>query len=208
MDMEIICFNFLLEGCFAHEYACRCNWQFRRFIFQWKNNVFWMNWILFSDICLVIPSSHPFENQCSGTSRLWSAHSIWTKVCYLYKMYYKQCMYMMRIFTCYTDICFAPLLQESYLRNVLSRTHCQIYSWMIEWGRLCLACTYIHGTKFLCFCRGTYELQPKAFHGKAEPILGPKIQVQLQPNLMKPTSLSVEYDKKAVFTVGEKLPGM
>lgn len=54
--------------------------------------------------------------------------------------------------------------------------------------------------------RGTYELQPKAFHGKAEPILGPKIQVQLQPNLMKPTSLSVEYDKKAVFTVGEKLP--
>ena len=59
---------------------------------------------------------------------------------------------------------------------------------------------------FSCF-RGTYELQPKAFHGKAEPILGPKIQVQLQPNLMKPTSLSVEYDKKAAFKVGDKLPG-
>ena len=59
---------------------------------------------------------------------------------------------------------------------------------------------------FSCF-RGTYELQPKAFHGKAEPILGPKIQVQLQPNLMKPTSLSLEYDKKAAFKVGDKLPG-
>ncbi|XP_055997294.1 structural maintenance of chromosomes flexible hinge domain-containing protein 1-like isoform X2 [Ostrea edulis] len=54
--------------------------------------------------------------------------------------------------------------------------------------------------------RGTYELQPKAFVSKADPILGPKIQVQLQPNLMKPTSLSVEYDKKANFVVGEKLP--
>ncbi|XP_062594603.1 structural maintenance of chromosomes flexible hinge domain-containing protein 1-like [Saccostrea cucullata] len=54
--------------------------------------------------------------------------------------------------------------------------------------------------------RGNYELQPKAFHGKADPILGPKISIQLQPNLMKPTSLSVEYDKKANFVVGEKLP--
>jgi hypothetical protein len=56
-------------------------------------------------------------------------------------------------------------------------------------------------------CRGSYELQPKAFYSKADPIFGPVIHVQLQPNLMKPTSLSVEYDKKANFIVGEKLPG-
>lgn len=52
-----------------------------------KGKIMLLEWneYLFFDICLVIPSSHPFENQCSGTSGLWSAHSIWTKVCYLYR---------------------------------------------------------------------------------------------------------------------------
>lgn len=84
-DIEIIHFNFLFEGCLYMN--IHVNATLTIHIFFLKEKIMLFEWIdyLFPYIYLVIPSSNPFENQCSGTSGLWSAHSIWTKVCYHYR---------------------------------------------------------------------------------------------------------------------------
>ena len=57
------------------------------------------------------------------------------------------------------------------------------------------------------YCRGVYELQPKAFMGRTT-ISGPKIKISIQADMTKPVSLTVEYDKNASYTVSEHLPGL
>jgi len=55
-------------------------------------------------------------------------------------------------------------------------------------------------------CRGVYEIQAKAFIGRTT-LLGPKLLVSIQADFLKPVSLTVDYDKNAVYQAGETLPG-
>ncbi|KAK3088610.1 hypothetical protein FSP39_021256 [Pinctada imbricata] len=61
------------------------------------------------------------------------------------------------------------------------------------------------GSLIVAGSRGTYDIQPKAFLPSTQ-IAGPVIHIQLQPNLSRPVSLKVDYDKKASFVVGDKFP--
>ncbi|KAL3892332.1 hypothetical protein ACJMK2_004548 [Sinanodonta woodiana] len=53
--------------------------------------------------------------------------------------------------------------------------------------------------------RGTYEFQPKAFRSNGV-IAGPKLKIMVQPDPTRPSEMKVEYDNKAAFVVGEKMP--
>lgn len=52
---------------------------------------------------------------------------------------------------------------------------------------------------------GVYDFQVKATFGRTV-LCGPKIRVSIQPDPMKPRELQVDYNKKANFIVGQKLP--
>ena len=54
--------------------------------------------------------------------------------------------------------------------------------------------------------RGVYEIQPKAFIGR-NTLVGPKLLVSIQADFLKPVSLTVDYNKAAVYKAGEALTG-
>lgn len=63
--------------------------------------------------------------------------------------------------------------------------------------------------RFTCIiftCRGTYEIQPKAFIPEGA-ILGPKLRIHVQPDPTRPTEMKVDFERNASFVVGEKVPG-
>lgn len=59
---------------------------------------------------------------------------------------------------------------------------------------------------FFLHCSGDYELLIKAFVNRST-ILSPPMIISIQPDLMKPVSLDVEYEKNAKAIVGEILTG-
>jgi len=63
---------------------------------------------------------------------------------------------------------------------------------------------FIH-VRFLC-CSGVYELQLKAFVGRAV-ISGPQLVVSIQPDTTKPVSFNISYKPQDTYTVAAPLPG-
>ena len=51
-----------------------------------------------------------------------------------------------------------------------------------------------------------YEIQPKAFIGR-NTLVGPKLRVSIQADFLKPVSLTVDYNKAAIYKAGQALPG-
>ena len=49
-------------------------------------------------------------------------------------------------------------------------------------------------------------MQPKSFINYTT-IVGEKIKISVQPDPSKPSDLAIEYNTKAVFIAGEKMPG-
>lgn len=60
---------------------------------------------------------------------------------------------------------------------------------------------------FFLHCSGTYELLIKAFVNRST-VLSPPLIISIQPDLTKPVSLDVEYEKSAKLIVGEILTGV
>jgi len=82
----------------------------------------------------------------------------------------------------------------------------QIDSVLGNWWSFCSRDSVVKIRFIVVCCSGVYELQLKAFVGRAV-ITGPQLLVSIQPDATKPVSFNISYKPQDTYTVGAVLPG-